>query len=80
MRRELAAVLENRAALDMTQDFQTLADDLPETQRSLLTAYSSMLTPLAMAALQEQLTGPRGVSKRNSWHSTRTPPTKCGSD
>ncbi|UZI27943.1 MerR family transcriptional regulator [Streptomyces sp. VB1] len=60
MRRELAAVLENRAALDMPQDFQTLADDLPETQRSLLMAYSSILTPVAMAALQEQLAGPRG--------------------
>ncbi|MBP2358559.1 MerR family transcriptional regulator [Streptomyces clavifer] len=60
MRRELAAVMENRAALDMPQHFRTLADDLPETQRSLLMAYSSILTPVAMAALQEQLAGPRG--------------------
>lgn len=60
MRRELAAVMESRAALDMPPDFRTLADDLPETQRSLLLAYSSILTPAAMAALQEQLSGPRG--------------------
>ncbi|MFE7814810.1 MerR family transcriptional regulator [Streptomyces sp. NPDC057433] len=60
MRRELAAVMENRAALDMPPDFRTLADDLPETQRSLLLAYSSILTPEAMAALREQLSGPRG--------------------
>ncbi|MFI0510197.1 MerR family transcriptional regulator [Streptomyces sp. WSLK1-5] len=60
MRRELAAVLENRAALDMPPDFRTLADDLPETHRSLLLAYSSFLTPEAMAALREQLAVPRG--------------------
>ncbi|WP_374985451.1 MerR family transcriptional regulator [Streptomyces fradiae] len=60
MRRELAAVMENRAALDMPPDFRTLADDLPETQRSLLLAYSSILTPVAMDALREQLSGPRG--------------------
>ncbi|WP_371621513.1 hypothetical protein OG245_00320 [Streptomyces sp. NBC_01116] len=33
MRRELAAVMENRAVVDMPQDFRTLADDLTETQR-----------------------------------------------
>ncbi|MCX2922142.1 MerR family transcriptional regulator [Streptomyces sp. NEAU-W12] len=60
MRRELAAVMENRAALDMSPDFRTLADDLPDTQRSLLLAYSSILTPEAMAALREQLSRPRG--------------------
>jgi DNA-binding transcriptional MerR regulator len=60
MRRDLSAVLENRAALDMPPGFRTLADDLPEAQRSLLLAYSSILTPAAMAALQEQLLGPRG--------------------
>ncbi|GHH43434.1 helix-turn-helix domain-containing protein [Streptomyces candidus] len=60
MRRDLAAVMENRAALDMPSDFRTLADDLPQAQRSLLLAYSSILTPAAMAALQEQLSGPRG--------------------
>ncbi|KAF0650836.1 hypothetical protein K701_05510 [Streptomyces fradiae ATCC 10745 = DSM 40063] len=59
MRRDLAAVIDNRAALDMPPDFKTLADDLPETQRSLLIAYSSILTPEAMAALREQLSGPR---------------------
>ncbi|TQL19680.1 MerR family transcriptional regulator [Streptomyces sp. SLBN-134] len=60
MRRELAAVMENRAALDMPPDFRTLADDLPETHRSLLMACSSILTPEAMAALREQLVVPRG--------------------
>ncbi|MER7666740.1 MerR family transcriptional regulator [Streptomyces sp. NPDC096193] len=60
MRRELAAIMDNRTALDMPPDLKTLADDLPETQRSLLMAYSSILTPEAMAALQEQLSGPRG--------------------
>ncbi|MFE4049414.1 MerR family transcriptional regulator [Streptomyces sp. YIM B13518] len=60
MRRELAAVMENRAALDMSADFRTLADDLPEAQRSLLLACSSILTPEAMAALREQLSRPRG--------------------
>lgn len=60
MRRDLAAVMENRAALDMSADFGTLTDDLPEAQRSLLLAYSSILTPEAMAALREQLSEPRG--------------------
>jgi DNA-binding transcriptional MerR regulator len=60
MRRELADVLDDRAALDMPPAFRTLADDLPETQRSLLLACSSILTPVAMAALREQLSGPRG--------------------
>ncbi|MFI0502377.1 MerR family transcriptional regulator [Streptomyces albogriseolus] len=60
MRRELAAVMENRAALDMPPDFRTLADDLPETHRSLLLALSSILTPEARAALRELLAGPRG--------------------
>ncbi|MER7696715.1 MULTISPECIES: MerR family transcriptional regulator [unclassified Streptomyces] len=60
MRRELAAIMDDRAALDMPPDFRTLADDLPESQRSLLMAYSSILTPEAMAALREQLSGPRG--------------------
>ncbi|MFJ1898161.1 MerR family transcriptional regulator [Streptomyces sp. NPDC088115] len=59
MRRDLAAIMDNRAALDMPPDFKTLADDLPETQRSLLVAYSSILTPEAIAALKEQLSGPR---------------------
>ncbi|WP_260868360.1 hypothetical protein [Streptomyces sp. SLBN-134] len=52
--------MENRAALDMSADFGTLTDDLPEAQRSLLLAYSSILTPEAMAALREQLSEPRG--------------------
>ncbi|MFE8910497.1 MerR family transcriptional regulator [Streptomyces globisporus] len=60
MRRELAAIMDHRAALDMPPDLRTLADNLPETQRSLLMAYSSILKPEAMAALQEQLSAPRG--------------------
>ncbi|MEI7031426.1 hypothetical protein [Streptomyces pratensis] len=44
----------------MPPDFRTLADDLPETQRSLLLAYSSILTPGARAALRKQLSEPRG--------------------
>lgn len=59
MRRELAAVLDNRASIDLPADFTTLADDLPEAQRSLLLAYSSILTPSAMSALREQLAAPR---------------------
>ncbi|MEK8174283.1 MerR family transcriptional regulator [Streptomyces sp. M19] len=59
MREELAAILENRAALDLPAEFSTLAGDLPETQRSLLLAYSSILNPAAMSALQEQLSAPR---------------------
>jgi DNA-binding transcriptional MerR regulator len=59
MRRELAAIMENRAPIDLSADFSTLADDLPEAQRSLLLAYSSILTPAAMSAIQEQLSAPR---------------------
>ncbi|WP_055554203.1 MerR family transcriptional regulator [Streptomyces sp. NBRC 110028] len=59
MRRELAAILDNRASIDLPADFTTLADGLPEAQRSLLLAYSSILNPSAMSALREQLSGPR---------------------
>ncbi|MER5218354.1 MerR family transcriptional regulator [Streptomyces sp. NPDC002838] len=59
MRRELAAILDNRASIDLPADFKTLADDLPEAQRSLLVAYSSILTPSAMSAIEEQLSAPR---------------------
>ncbi|MFH8293705.1 hypothetical protein [Streptomyces sp. NPDC018059] len=59
-RRELTAVMENRAALDMPPGLRTLADNLPETQRSLLLGYSSVLTPAAVTALREQLSGPCG--------------------
>lgn len=45
MRRELAAILNHRAAIDLPADFTTLADGLPKAQRSLLLAYSSILTP-----------------------------------
>ncbi|RII22183.1 Mercuric resistance operon regulatory protein [Streptomyces sp. YIM 130001] len=69
MRRELAAVLENRALLDLPTDAGTATDelspdllnaveDLSETQRSLLLTYSSILTPSAMSMLQEQLAAP----------------------
>ncbi|MFJ6852192.1 MerR family transcriptional regulator [Streptomyces sp. NPDC091271] len=59
MRRELAAILDNRASIDLPADFKPLALDLPEAQRSFLLAYSSILTPSAMSALQEQLAAPR---------------------
>ncbi len=59
MRRELAAILDNRASIDLPAYFKALADDLPEAQRSLLLAYSSFLTPAAMSALKEQLAAPR---------------------
>ncbi|MFB7933360.1 MerR family transcriptional regulator [Streptomyces sp. NPDC056039] len=61
MRRELAAILDNRASIDVPAPFKELADDLPEAQRSLLVAYSSILTPSAMAALEEQLSAPRSA-------------------
>ncbi|MEU1484589.1 MerR family transcriptional regulator [Streptomyces sp. NPDC005752] len=60
MRRELAAILDDGASIDLPADLMTLADGLPEAQRSLLVAYSSVFTPAAMAALQEQLAAPRG--------------------
>lgn len=59
MRQELAAILENRASIDLPADFRRLADDLPDAQRSLLLVYSSILTPAAMSTLREQLSGPR---------------------
>ncbi|MGV9851200.1 MerR family transcriptional regulator [Streptomyces sp. NPDC003442] len=59
MRQELAAILENRTSIDLPADFKRRADDLPEAQRALLLAYSSVLTPSAMSALQEQLSAPR---------------------
>ncbi|MFJ7237878.1 MerR family transcriptional regulator [Streptomyces olivaceus] len=61
MRRELAAVMENQAALDMPPDFRRLADDLPEGERSMLLAYFSVFPADAMAAVQEQLSAPRGA-------------------
>lgn len=59
MRRELAAILDNRASIDLPADFTALADDLPEATRSFLMVYASMLTPSALAALKEQLSEPR---------------------
>ncbi|MET7444242.1 MerR family transcriptional regulator [Streptomyces sp. NPDC005508] len=61
MRQELAAILANRASVDLPADFRAPAHDLPESQRSFLLAYSSILNPAAMAALQEQLAGPRSA-------------------
>ncbi|MGW2256850.1 helix-turn-helix domain-containing protein [Streptomyces sp. NPDC001780] len=59
MRRELAAVLDNRGSIGLPADFEALADGLPEGQRSFLVAYSSILTPSAMSALQKQFSEPR---------------------
>ncbi|MFE9728130.1 MerR family transcriptional regulator [Streptomyces sp. NPDC005794] len=67
MRRELAAILENRAWAELPPGFEVLADDLPEDQRSsvlervgtkdqrsFVLACSSILTPSAMSELQDQ--------------------------
>ncbi|MFJ2214349.1 MerR family transcriptional regulator [Streptomyces sp. NPDC101062] len=59
IRRELAAILDNRASIDLPTDFRTLPDDLSEADRSFLLAYSSFLTPSAMSAFQEQFAAPR---------------------
>ncbi|MEV5810547.1 MerR family transcriptional regulator [Streptomyces parvulus] len=61
MRRDLAAVMENRVPIDMPSGFQDLPNDLPEARRSLLLAYSSILTPAAMAELRSQLAAPQGT-------------------
>ncbi|MGC9544402.1 MerR family transcriptional regulator [Streptomyces sp. UG1] len=59
MRRELAAILDRGASIDLPAGFEALPDELPEAQRSLLLVYSSILTPAAMSAIQEQLSAPR---------------------
>lgn len=59
MRRELAAILDDRASIDLPADFTACPDDLPEAQRSFLLAYSSILNAPAMSAIHEQLSAPR---------------------
>ncbi|MFJ9624583.1 MerR family transcriptional regulator [Streptomyces sp. NPDC101181] len=59
MRRELAAVLEDGASLDLPAEFGAAAASLPLAQQNLLVAYSSILTPQAMSAIREQYSRPR---------------------
>ncbi|WP_432150740.1 MerR family transcriptional regulator [Streptomyces sp. bgisy029] len=59
MRREIAAVLEEGVSLGLPADFGAAAADLPQAQQSLLLAYSSILTPRAMALIKEQYSRPR---------------------
>lgn len=61
MRRGLAAILENRASIDLPAGFGALTDDQPQAQRSLMLAFSSILTPFAMSVVQEQFDGPRSA-------------------
>lgn len=66
MRREIAAVLEEGVSLGLPADFGAAAADLPRAQQSLLLAYSSILTPRAMALIREQYPGPGTRSPRSS--------------
>ncbi|WP_130797381.1 MerR family transcriptional regulator [Streptomyces otsuchiensis] len=59
MRRELAAILDDRASVDLPADLPASVKDLPESDRSFLVAFSSFLTPSAMSAVREQLSAPR---------------------
>lgn len=61
MQRELKAILDDRASIDLPADFSECADDLPEAQRSFLLAYSSVLNAPAMSVLREQLAAPRSA-------------------
>ncbi|RLL68069.1 MerR family transcriptional regulator [Streptomyces sp. Z26] len=60
VRRELAAVLDRRAPLDLPADLASSAEPLPGPQRDLLLVYSSFLTPAAMSVVREGAAGPRG--------------------
>ncbi|MGW6718356.1 MerR family transcriptional regulator [Streptomyces sp. NPDC054995] len=59
MRRQLAAVLEEGASLDLPADFGAAAASLPRAQQDLLVAYSSVLTPAAMSFIRDQYARPR---------------------
>ncbi|WP_233518156.1 MerR family transcriptional regulator [Streptomyces corynorhini] len=59
MRREIAAVLDEGVSLGLPADFGAAAADLPRAEQSLLLAYSSILTPTAMALIKEQYSRPR---------------------
>ncbi|MEV2257419.1 MerR family transcriptional regulator [Streptomyces anulatus] len=58
MRRQLAAVLEDGASLDLPADFGAAAS-LPRAQQDLLVAYSSVFTPTAMSVIRDQYARPR---------------------
>lgn len=59
MRRQLAAVLEDGASLDLPADFGAAAASLPRAQQDLLVAYSSVFTPTAMSVIRDQYARPR---------------------
>nr|WP_245240943.1 MerR family transcriptional regulator [Streptomyces spiramenti] len=59
LRRELAAILDERASLDLPAGLSTSIKDLPANDRSFLVAFSSFLTPSAMSVFEEQLAAPR---------------------
>lgn len=59
MRRQLAAVLEDGASLDLPADFGAAAASLPRAQQDLLVAYSSVFTPTAMSLIRDQYARPR---------------------
>lgn len=59
MRRQLAAVLQDGASLDLPADFGAAAASLPRAQQDLLVAYSSVLTPTAMSLIRDQYARPR---------------------
>ncbi|QFU87187.1 MerR family transcriptional regulator [Amycolatopsis sp. YIM 10] len=59
MREDLAAILENRVLAELPPGFADLAGDLPDADRAILLAYSSFLTPSAMATLRELHSVPR---------------------
>ncbi|MFD5983068.1 MerR family transcriptional regulator [Streptomyces cyaneofuscatus] len=73
MRREIAAVLEEGVSLGLPADFGAAAADLPRAQQSLLLAYSSILTPRAMAS-RSSTPGPGTRSLRSSRTSPSTRP------
>ena len=61
MREELATIMENRALAELPPGFDHVAEDLPEADRAILLAYSSFLTPSAMATLRELHAVPRST-------------------
>ncbi|NJQ04421.1 helix-turn-helix domain-containing protein [Streptomyces lonarensis] len=59
LRRELAAILDERASLDLPAGLATSIKDLPANDRAFLVAFSSFLTPSAMTEFERQMAEPR---------------------
>ncbi|MFX4294167.1 MerR family transcriptional regulator [Streptomyces bohaiensis] len=59
MRREIGAILDERASLDLPAGLGSSIKDLPANDRAFLVAFSSFLTPSAMTVFEEQLAAPR---------------------